>query len=257
MQPIDPRMSHIARLYVSQPLQEAQAIPLDDAQAKYLIRVMRLNSGAIVRAFNGRDGEWQCELIASGKSGSLVPITQTRPQTRAPNLTLMFAPIKKARTDFIIEKAAELGVRTIQPVFTEFTQASRVRIDRFQTLAVEASEQTERTDLPSILEAVPLTNAIAAWDPAQPLIFCDESADAMPLSQYQADFAESGAGVLIGPEGGFSPREREFLRAQPFIRPITLGPRILRAETAAVAALTLWQSLVGDWHNAPYLPETK
>ena len=256
MQPIDPAMSHIARLYVDQPLQNAHPVPLEDAQGKYLTRVMRLSSGDAVRAFNGRDGEWHCALSVSGKTVSLMPKSQTRAQTHAPNLTLLFAPIKKARTDFIIEKATELGVRTIQPVFTEFTQASRVRIDRFQSLAIEAAEQTERMDLPTILDAVPLTNAIEAWNPALPLVFCDESADAMPLAEYHGELTEAAGGILTGPEGGFSPRERDFLRAQGFIRPITLGPRILRAETAAVAALTLWQSLVGDWHNAPYLPET-
>ena len=250
-------MSHIARLYVDHPLQPGRSIELAEAQSKYLTRVMRLQAGAMVRVFNGVDGEWQCALSITGKTVSLLPQTCLRDQTKSPDLTLMFAPIKKARTDFIVEKATELGVRTIQPVFTEFTQSSRVRIDRFQSLAIEASEQTERMDLPIIQDAKTLSNAIAQWDPDLPLIYCDEGADACPIADHTDQLKTGAGGLLIGPEGGFSPRERTFLRSQPFIRPITLGPRLLRAETATVAALTLWQSLVGDWHNAPYLPETK
>lgn len=249
-------MSHIARLYVDAALQEGVEIGLPDAQSKYLLRVMRLADGARVRVFNGEDGEWACVLAARGKLAVLLPSDQIRDQAFGPDLTLLFAPIKKARTDFIVEKATELGVRTIRPVITEYTQTQRVRTDRMQSLAIEAAEQTERMDLPEIFEAEPLANALSAWDPDRPLIYCDEGAEAAPISQYRERLTGRAAGILIGPEGGFSPRERKMLRKLAFVVPITLGPRILRAETAVVSALTLWQSQVGDWQKAPYLPQT-
>ncbi len=248
-------MSHVARLYVDAPLSEGHEIALPDAQSKYLIRVMRMASGAHVRAFNGIDGEWQCALQVQGKSALLQPEMQTRQQVAVPDLTLLFAPVKKARTDFIIEKATELGVRVIQPVVTEYTQTARVRTDRMRALAIEAAEQTERMDLPEIRDADALPKLLGAWDNEVPIVYCDEGSDAAPLSQYRERLSESPAAILIGPEGGFSPRERKMLRQLDFVMPITLGPRILRAETAVVSALTLWQSQVGDWQKAPYLPE--
>jgi len=249
-------MSHIPRLYVEPDLQEGQDISLPDAQSKYLLRVMRLTDGAMVRAFNGRDGEWRCALRVSGKSASLLPGTCLRPQVSGPDLTLLFAPIKKARTDFIVEKATELGVRAICPVATEYTQTQRVRLDRMSALVIEAAEQTERMDLPQLSELTPLATVLSEWPEKRPLIYCDEGSEAAPLSQYREQLSGTGAGVLIGPEGGFSPRERKMLRECTFVLPISLGPRILRAETAVVSALTLWQSQVGDWNKAPYLPET-
>ena len=249
-------MSHIARLFVDQPLSESSALTLPIEQSRYLLRVMRLQTGAIVRVFNGVDGEWQCALEAAGKSAILHPKLQVRDQFDALDLTLLFAPIKKARTDFIVEKATELGVSALQPVLTEYTQTNRVRTDRMRSLAIEAAEQTERMDLPQIHEATSLNTALSDWDPSKPLIFCDEGGEARPMSEIATDLAGRGGGLLVGPEGGFSPRERETLRSLPFVKPITLGPRILRAETAVVSALTLWQSLVGDWQKAPYVPET-
>lgn len=250
-------MSHIARLYVDAPLQEGEEITLPEAQSKYLLRVMRMANGAVVRAFNGVDGEWQCTLLAHGKSASLSPQTQVRAQQAGLDLTLLFAPIKKARTDFVIEKATELGVRKIQPILTEYSQTQRVRVDRMRLQTIEAAEQTERMDIPEIMELGPLPNLLAKWDRDIPLIYCDETSDAAPLANYREQLSGKGAGILIGPEGGFSPKERKILRQLAFIFPITLGPRILRAETAAVSALTLWQSQVGDWQNPPYLPQTK
>lgn len=249
-------MSHIARLFTPQPLVEGQEIPLPADQSRYLTRVMRLEAGAIVRVFNGRNGEWRCKLAGTPKSATLIPQGQVRPQSSGPDLTLLFTPIKKARTDFIIEKATELGVRTIQPVFTDYCQTNRVRTDRFESLAVEAAEQTERMDVPSIGEALALPKILSVWAPDRPLIFCDESAQAAPLANYTKQLHEKPAGILIGPEGGFSPKERQMLRSLDFVIPITLGPRILRAETAVVSALTLWQSQVGDWQKSPYLPES-
>ncbi|MFN3211597.1 MAG: 16S rRNA (uracil(1498)-N(3))-methyltransferase [Henriciella sp.] len=249
-------MSHIARLFVPEPLIAGQEINLPQDQSRYLTRVMRLQTGAIVRVFNGQDGEWRCVLAGSPKSVALVPERQMRSQIEGPDLQLLFAPIKKTRTDFIVEKATELGVSAIQPVFTDYCQTQRVRIDRFESLVIEAAEQTERLDVPLIHEASALMKVLADWDPARPLIFCDESAEAAPLSSFSHRINEKPAGVLIGPEGGFSSKERETLRALEFVIPITLGPRILRAETAVVSALTLWQSQVGDWQKSPYLPES-
>lgn len=247
-------MSHIARLFVESPLRPEQPVDLGADQGRYLTRVMRLQPGSKVRAFNGQDGEWECELQGTPKSAVLNPLRQTRVQGTGTDLTLLFAPIKKARTDFIIEKATELGVSAIHPVLTEYTQTSRVRVDRFRSLAIEAAEQTERMDVPEIFEAVPLAKALSVWTDQRPLIYCDESAEAAPLAVHASSLAQKPASILIGPEGGFSPRERQMLRALDFVIPITLGPRILRAETAVVSALTLWQSLLGDWQNSPYLP---
>lgn len=249
-------MSHVARLFIDHPLTRGTTVYLPEGQSKYLIRVMRLPAGATVRAFNGVDGEWVCTLDIQGKSAALVPLKQTRQQDAGPELTLLFAPVKKARTDFIVEKATELGVTSIQPVLTDYTQTNRVRTDRMRAQTIEAAEQTERMDLPQVHEAQPLPNILANWTPQHPLIYCDEASEAKPLRQNTNRLRDKPAGVLIGPEGGFSPKERQMLRALDFVIPISLGPRILRAETAVVSALTLWQSEVGDWQKAPYLPET-
>ncbi|MEO1642635.1 MAG: 16S rRNA (uracil(1498)-N(3))-methyltransferase [Pseudomonadota bacterium] len=246
-------MSHIARLFVESDLCEGVVAPLDEGQSKYLLRVMRLEDGAVLRAFNGRDGEWRSALRVSGKKASLEPLEQTRAQAAGLDLTLMFAPIKKARTDFIVEKASELGVRVLQPVMTEYTQSSRVRAHRLQSLVIEAAEQTERMDIPEVRDDLPLAKALAGWDSGKPLYYCDEGSEAQPMADVLRGESLQAAGLLIGPEGGFSPREREMLRALDFVIPVTLGPRILRAETAVVSALTLWQALVGDWGEGPYL----
>lgn len=250
-------MSHIARLYVENPLASDQPISLGADQSRYLTRVMRLQPGAKVRIFNGSDGEWVFELSGTPKAAILNPLRQARAQISVPDLGLLFAPITKARTDFIIEKATELGVREIHPVITNYCQTNRVRTDRFRSLAIEAAEQTERMDIPVIADALPLSKALADWPNERALIFCDESSDAAPLANHLPALRGKSASVLIGPEGGFSPKERQMLRTLDFVIPITLGPRILRAETAVVSALTLWQSLVGDWQNSPYLPDSE
>ncbi|MEL8056435.1 MAG: 16S rRNA (uracil(1498)-N(3))-methyltransferase [Pseudomonadota bacterium] len=246
-------MSHIARLYVDQRLASEDQVILAEAQSKYLLRVMRLEDGAIIRVFNGRDGEWRCALGIHGKKAILEPFEQTRTQSTALDLTLMFAPIKKTRTDFIVEKASELGVRTLQPVITEYTQTNRVRTDRLQALVIEAAEQTERMDIPEVRDAAKLSDCLAAWDRSKPLFYCDEGSTARPMVQALKDVKQKAVGLLVGPEGGFSPRERDMLRALDFVISVTLGPRILRAETAIVSALTLWQAMVGDWNEGPYL----
>lgn len=246
-------MSHVARLFVDADLSQGVPVPLEERQSKYLLRVMRLEAGAILRAFNGRDGEWRCRLQVNGKKAALEPTEQGRSQVTGLDLTLLFAPIKKTRTDFIVEKASELGVRTIQPVITEYTQTSRVRADRLQSLVIEAAEQTERMDIPEVCNDLPLGKALAAWDASKPLYYCDEGSESRPMAETLNSELSKTAGLLIGPEGGFSPKERKLLRALEFVIPVTLGPRILRAETAVVSALTLWQALVGDWEKGPYL----
>lgn len=253
--PIDQAMSHVARIYVPAELRAGSPVELDHAQSLYLLKVMRLNEGALVRVFNGRTGEWACALSKSNKTAIVTPTRQTRPQYSAPALELLFAPIRRTRTELIVEKATELGVSLIQPVRTAYTQTNKLRLDRLTVIAIEAAEQTERLDLPDICDLSPLSSVLAGWDPSTPLIYCDEGGAVGSLVEQKDRLADKPCGLLIGPEGGFSPAERQMLRQLDFVMPITLGPRILRAETAVISALTLWQSLFGDWQEAPYLPE--
>lgn len=255
-------MATIPRLYVEAPLTEAGVIALDDEQSNYLLRVLRLEDGAHVRLFNGRDGEWLGEVKkASGKRAEASPVRQTRSQPGqiGTNLTLLFAPVKKDQTDLIIEKATELGAARMRPVLTERTQTRTVRADRFRKIALEAAEQTERLDLPEILDAASLDSALDALPEGTALIFCDEAGDeaeapwggeagrARPVLEVLAGLKGRPAAILTGPEGGFTPAERAFLRGRAETYPVGLGPRILRAETAAIAAMTLWQAVCGDW----------
>ena len=240
-------MANIPRLYVEDDLLAGDEFALSEAHAKYLLRVMRLDEGATVRAFNGRDGEWECHLRVDGRRCGLKPAVQTRVQVECPDIELLFAPLKKARTDFVVEKASELGVRRLQPVLTEYTQSERVRTDRLRATCIEAAEQTERMDIPVVAEASTLAKLLSAWDPARSLYFCDESGTAPNFLKILQDRPAATAAILIGPEGGFSAQERKTLEALDFVIPVSLGPRVLRAETAVVSALTLWQSVVGDW----------
>ncbi len=234
------------RLFVDQPLGAEQTVALGREQANYLFSVMRLAPGEGVSLFNGRDGEWRAEVIEAGKRrGVLVCREQTAPLRVPPDLWLLFAPIKKARTDFIVEKAAELGAARIIPVQTDFTNAERVRRDRLQAHAVEAAEQCGGTFVPEVEELRPLSRMLDAWPDGRRLLFCDEGR-AGPSAGLGG--APSGPwAILIGPEGGFSPAERARLSALPGVTTLSLGPRILRADTAAVAAMTLWQAALGDW----------
>ncbi|GAA5078036.1 16S rRNA (uracil(1498)-N(3))-methyltransferase [Roseibacterium beibuensis] len=235
------------RLFVDHPLGPGQTVPLSREQANYLFNVMRLSVGAEVAVFNGSEGEWRATVIEAGKrAGTLDCVEQIAPQQRPPDLWLLFAPIKKARTDFIVEKAVELGAARICPVQTDFTNAERIRQDRLQAHAVEAAEQCLGTYVPPVDDLRKLSDLLADWPEDRHLVFADESLLGARESLAAAPEAEKWA-ILIGPEGGFSPQERERLRALPFVTPISLGPRILRADTAAVAALTLWQSERGDW----------
>lgn len=234
------------RLYVEQGLGEGQTIPLTKEQAHYLFGVMRMAVGDPVLLFNGRDGEWRCAVtVANKRNGELVCEAQTKPLQMPPDLWLCFAPIKKARTDFIVEKAAEMGAARIVPVNTDFTNSERIRQDRLQAHAVEAAEQCGGTYVPEVSDLVKLDRLLAEWPEGRQLMFCDE---AEVGSAKRLAASEGGPwAILIGPEGGFSEAERERLKALPFAHVVSLGPRILRADTAAVAAMTLWQQSLGDW----------
>ena len=238
-------MSAKVRLYVEQPLGAAQPVPLTRDQAHYLFGVMRLGVDARVTVFNGSDGAWQTRVAEAGKRGGhLVCETQSQAQTMPPDLWLLFAPIKKARTDFIVEKAVEMGVRRIVPVQTDFTNSERIRQDRLQAHAIEAAEQCGATFVPEVADLSKLNRILADWDRSRQLAFCDET---LAGETGRLPDAPGPWAILIGPEGGFSDAERAALRALHFTHDISLGPRILRADTAAVAALTLWQSTLGDW----------
>ena len=234
------------RLFIDHPLGSGQAVPLNADQAHYLSGVMRLPAGTMIEVFNGRDGAWDAEIVtASKRGGTLALHAQVAPQRDPPDLWLIFAPIKKARTDFIVEKAAELGAARILPVQTDFTNSERIRQDRLQAHAVEAAEQCRGTFVPEVADLTSLSKLLDGWDPARRILWADESrvgpADAL------SGLPRGPWAVLIGPEGGFSPPERKRLRDATFVTPISLGPRILRADTAAVALLTLFQAHLGDW----------
>lgn len=234
------------RLFIDHPLASGQAVALNPDQAHYLSGVMRLKPGTVIEVFNGKDGGWDAEIVtASKRGGELSPLAQIRPQLDPPDLWLLFAPIKKARTDFIVEKATELGASRIIPIQTEFTNSERIRQDRLQAHAVEAAEQCGGTFVPEVAAMEPLSGILQSWDANRCILWADESrlgpADTLSLLE-RGKWA-----VLIGPEGGFSPAERKRLSDAAFVTPISLGPRVLRADTAAVSALTLFQEHLGDW----------
>jgi 16S rRNA (uracil1498-N3)-methyltransferase len=239
------------RLHVGQPLGAGQSVEIPAAQAHYLGRVMRLSEGDTLTAFDGANGAWRARIASLGKrAATLTCEAQVAPQRDPPDLWLCFAPIKKARTDFIVEKSAELGAARIVPVSTLNTSAERVRVDRLRAHAVEAAEQCGGTFVPEVAEAVTFGALLDGWDAGRALVFCDETLSDDPLWSEGGEggpWPPAPAAILVGPEGGFAPEERARLRGLPFAHPVALGPRILRADTAAVAALTLWQAARGDW----------
>ena len=233
------------RLYVDHPLAAGQAVPLSPDQSHYLTGVMRLAVGAGVLLFNGQDGEWRASLTVAGKRGAIATCeAQTRPLQMPPDLWLLFAPIKKARTDFIVEKAVELGVQRVLPVQTRRTNAERLRQDKMTAHAIEAAEQCGATYVPEVADLLPLDRLLRQWPEGRRLYWCDETALGRPATLTPVS---GPAAILIGPEGGFDPGENQRLRGLPYVVPLSLGPRILRADTAAVAAITLWQAACGDW----------
>lgn len=234
------------RLHVDQPLGPGQVVSLTPDQAHYLFSVMREGQGTRVALFNGRDGEWTAEVTSAGKkTGSLTCVEWAAPQLNPPDLWLLFAPIKKERTDFIVEKAAELGCARILPVATDYTNSQRIRQDRLQAHALEAAEQCLGTYVPEVTELVPLKKLLTGWPPDRRILWADESL--VGAGRVMQGLTPGPWAILIGPEGGFSEGERNWLRMKPFVTPVSLGPRILRADTAVCAAITLWQATLGDW----------
>lgn len=235
------------RLHVTSPLAPAAPVAPTLDQSRYLTQVMRLKAGDDLLVFNGRDGEWRCTVADVLKKGVILRAEeQVRPQTLGPDLELIVAVVKKARVETIVEKAAELGVRRVRLVLTKRTNADRIRLDRLDAIAEEAAEQTGRMDVPVVDDPIKLDALLDGWETGRRLMFCDETGGAPAVSSLR-DAGEGPWSILIGPEGGFSPEEGERLRSLPFTTAVSLGPRILRADTAAIAAMTLWQAAVGDW----------
>jgi len=237
------------RLFVDGPLAQDARVPLDRDQSNYLGNVLRLAAGAEVLAFNGRDGEWQAAIEGRKRPDGLVILQPTRPQDRLADLTYVFAPLKHARLDYMVQKAIEMGAASLQPVLTRFTQASRVNTERMRANVVEAAEQCGILSIATVAEPVPLERFLGQRAAGRLLIFCDEAAEVENPVQSLQGTREAGQGidVLIGPEGGFAEEERVLLLRQPKILRLALGPRIMRADTAAVAALALVQAVLGDW----------
>lgn len=236
------------RLFVDAPLAQDGRIELDRDQSNYLGNVLRLAAGAEVLAFNGRDGEWQAAIEGRKRPDGLVILQQTRPQDRLPDLAYVFAPLKHARLDYMVQKAIEMGAASLQPVLTRFTQASRVNTERMRANVVEAAEQCGILSIAAVGEPMPLERFLSQRAAGRLLIFCDEAAELEnPIQSLQGAGAAAGVDVLIGPEGGFAEEERALLLRQPKILRLALGPRIMRADTAAVAALALVQAVLGDW----------
>ena len=236
----------LTRLYVETALDEGDTVELSKDQAHYLGNVLRKGEGDVVRLFNGETGEWRAEISAMSKRAATLRVKERlRAPKSCPDITLCFAPIRRHRTAFIIEKATELGVRKLQPVITARTQFPKFNMDKAGLQAIEAAEQTERLDIPKIAEPQKLIDMIEQWD-NRTLIFADEAGDAVPALTVLSTIS-GPATILIGPQGGFTPKEREQLRSQSFVKPVSLGPRILRADTAALSLLTLWQAALGDW----------
>lgn len=232
----------LPRLFVREPLAAGATVDLDPAQANYLGNVLRLNQGAEVLLFDGASGEWLARVAELGKRRMTLAVErQTRPLEQVPDLTLAFAPVKRAQVDWLVEKATELGIARLQPVITARTIVERVKLERLEAIAIEAAEQCGRTLLPSLAEPVPLKAFLAACPTS--LYFADENGG----EPAAFTFAPGPATILTGPEGGFTDEERSAIRALPSARPISLGPRILRAETAALASVAAYMALAGDW----------
>ncbi|WP_213288094.1 16S rRNA (uracil(1498)-N(3))-methyltransferase [Bradyrhizobium sp. sGM-13] len=240
------------RLFVDAHLREGERIPLERNQSNYLGNVLRLSAGETILVFNGRDGEWQAAIEGRKRPDGLSIVAQTRPQDRLPDIAYVFAPLKHARLDYMVQKAVEMGASSLQPVLTRHTQVSRVNSERMRANVIEAAEQCGILSLAQVAEPIALDRFLDKRQASRLLVFCDEASDvAGPVQALQAaQAAGSGIDVLIGPEGGFAGEERELLLRQPSILRLSLGPRILRADTAAVAALALVQAALGDWRVA-------
>jgi 16S rRNA (uracil1498-N3)-methyltransferase len=235
-------------------LAEGAEVKLDPQRTNYLVNVLRLGAGAPILLFNGRDGEFAASLSTSSRKAALLAVgARTRAQETPPDVDYLFAPLKHARLDYMAQKAVEMGARSLRPLITRHTQVSRVNLERLQANAIEACEQCGVIWTPEIAPVEPLAEALKRWPPERLLVFCDEEAEqASPLDALATARADGGVGLLIGPEGGFDDDERAAILSAPRVLRLSLGPRILRADTAAVAALALIQATLGDWpkrHN--------
>jgi 16S rRNA (uracil1498-N3)-methyltransferase len=236
------------RLYVEASLGLEARVAPSQGQAHYLLHVMRAKAGDRVSLFNGRDGEWLARVVdVTKRSCAFACEKQAAAQSGTPDIWLCFAPIKKTPADYVVQKATELGVRVLQPVFTRRTIVSRVNEERMRANAAEASEQSGRLTAPEVRAPLTLDKLLSDWPADRRLYFCDEGGEAQPIAEAVANTRGAPCAILTGPEGGFDPAERDRLRALPFVTPLTLGQRILRADTAALAALSVWQALAGDW----------
>lgn len=238
------------RLFVETSISKNSPIPATREQANYLLNVLRLKKGGNILIFNGVDGEWLAHVEPSGrKACELLPVEQTRGQSKPGDLQYIFAPLKQARLDYMVQKAVEMGASLLQPVLTHRTQVRSVNSTRMRANAIEAGEQCGILHLPEIRSPEKLETLLSSWNTDRHLIFCDECATFDDTFSKLGEIKEGKLAVLIGPEGGFSPAERELLLSQHFVSAISLGPRILRADTAAVAALAVLQAAIGDWKN--------
>jgi 16S rRNA (uracil1498-N3)-methyltransferase len=241
----------LPRLYVEAPLSAGASLEMSREHTNYLLNVLRMKKPDALVVFNGRDGAWMARIVDDHRKGAKLELAvQTQHQTPKSDLWFGFAPLKTGRLDYLVQKATEMGAGVIQPVITQFTQVSRLRTDKLLANVIEAAEQCEVLSIPTLAHEVGLTGLLADWQQKQGLrrlIFCDESASSHTPLEQLADLDGLPVGLLVGPEGGFSDAERELLLSQPFVLPISLGPRILRADTAAVAALAVVQATIGDW----------
>jgi 16S rRNA (uracil1498-N3)-methyltransferase len=240
-----------ARLHLPVGLEPGAAIELAPGQAHYLRHVLRLRTGAAIAAFNGIDGEWLCRIDEIGRNRAILAVDrQLRPQQAEPDLWFIFAQIKRARLDWLVEKATELGAAALLPVRTAYTQAERVNLDRLRARMIEAAEQSERMTVPELHPPEPLDQVLANWPAERRLLVCDESGAGEPIAAAAARLAGDPLAVLAGPEGGFAETELDHLGKLAFVTRVGLGPRILRAETAALAALAVVQAVAGDWRRS-------
>jgi 16S rRNA (uracil1498-N3)-methyltransferase len=241
--------SKLQRLFIETPLATGAEIELGPAHAHYLINVLRSKRGDHVLVFNGRDGEWRAELFEARRKRAKIRLeARTRPQTGGPDLHYLFAPLKRARLDYLAQKATEMGASLLQPVITRHTVAEHVNVERLHANVIEAAEQCGILRVPEIGEPQTLAKLLADWNQKRLLVFADEEAPcASPLEALKSH-ASGPLAVLIGPEGGFEAEERTVLMQQPFVLPVSLGPRVMRADTAAVACLALVNAVLGDWH---------
>jgi 16S rRNA (uracil1498-N3)-methyltransferase len=241
----------LPRLYLDTPLATGAQVALEREHTNYLIAVLRMKTGEAVILFNGREGAWMARIADDHRKGAtLEVVVQTEHQTEKPDLWFGFAPLKTARLDYLVQKATEMGAGVIQPVITQYTQVSRLKTDKLHANVIEAAEQCEVLSVPTLAEEIDLATLIAGWRHThglRRLILADEAAPSHSPNRQLEDLAGLPVGILVGPEGGFSEPERSLLLAQDFVVPISLGPRILRADTAAVAALAVVQAIIGDW----------